>query len=756
VQEMVLSYNGARTAVSVHVIRSMANEVSISSLPVDLTSDDAIEAAYRDELNILQEKLGQGISVLIECDKQLTVHLFRALRARFRAVRDSGEIRLHLVTGHAQGGSGDETVQANQSLMQRLLQQLQEAIFSGAKNQVIVLPHLDILTTTTRSGLSADTREAAALLYENPNARFLGFKDPSFELPKVIENVFTMRIPLIGIARDRLPALICQREARKFGVETFDPYTLYKYVSGLNAIRLRQIVGHFSNRLDFSPANPAAGEAILHEIRQMTLVSDVELPRVDLASDIGGYDAVKEKIRKEILDLLVTRDASEDAEQIKHLEEIIPKGIIFWGPPGTGKTFFAKAIATALDATLTVVSGPELKSKWVGESEENLRRVFAQARKSAPSLIVFDELDSFAAARGTYAGSGVEHSMVNQMLTEMDGFRKEEMVFVIGTTNFVESLDSALLRPGRFELCIEIPAPKDQDRRAILEVYQAKFGIELKEDVLDYAVQKTGAFVDERTGMRYTGDHLYALMRALKREELRRNDGPLEATIEDINEALSRSDSEKRTLQEKEEETIAVHEAGHAILAYVLPHCPTIEKITIATGDEETLGYVMQAVRKNKYVTTEEELRDDVCVLLGGRAAERLLLGKVSVGAYSDLQRANEIVRMMVEELGMSGDGQLGVRTFNAGSDARGGSTGDGGSRRDISEATAREIDQSIQAILNDEEKRADALLAERKGELESLREQLLENKTLGLDELTAIFEGEEFKSSGDSRGLSR
>ena len=189
----------------------MANDVPISSLPVDLSSDDAIKAAYRDELDVLQEKLGQGISVLVECDKQLTVHLFRALRARFRG-RDSGEIRLRLVTGHAQGSSGsDDTVQANQSLMQRLLQQLQKAIFSGAENEVIVLPHLDILTTTTRSGLSADTREAAALLYENPNARFLGFKDPSFELPKVIENVFTMRIPLIGIARDRLPALICQR-----------------------------------------------------------------------------------------------------------------------------------------------------------------------------------------------------------------------------------------------------------------------------------------------------------------------------------------------------------------------------------------------------------------------------------------------------------------------------------------------------------------------------------------------------------------
>ena len=133
------------------------------------------------------------------------------------------------------------------------------------------------------------------------------------------------------------------------------------------------------------------------------------------------------------------------------MEELIPKGMIFWGPPGTGKTLFAKAMAAGIGAAITVVSGPELKSKWVGESEENLRQIFHQARQSAPSIIVFDELDSFASARGTYTGSGVEHSMVNQLLTEMDGFHKEEMVFVVGTTNFVEILDPgpAASRPLR-------------------------------------------------------------------------------------------------------------------------------------------------------------------------------------------------------------------------------------------------------------------------------------------------------------------
>ena len=383
------------------------NEIRISDLPSELSTEDAVEAAYRDDLDTIQNKLGQNISVLVECDKQLTIHLFTALRARFRnAVHP---LRLRLVTGHSTGG--DDAASATQTLMQRILRQLQDAVFSGAEDEVVVLPHLDILTTTTRSGLSAETREAAALLYENPSALFLGFKDPSFELPKVIENVFTLRTSMIGFARERLGSLIIQREARKFDVETFNPYILYKYVSGLNAVRFRQILAHFSDRLDFNPANPETRDQILREIRQMTLVSDVELPQVDLEMDIGGYPKVKQRIREDILELLAAKDKTTDAQEIRRLEELVPKGIIYHGPPGTGKTFFAKAIATKIDATLTVVSGPELKSKWVGESEENLRRVFAQARKSAPAIIVFDELDSFASSRGSFEGSGVEHSM---------------------------------------------------------------------------------------------------------------------------------------------------------------------------------------------------------------------------------------------------------------------------------------------------------------------------------------------------------
>ncbi len=719
----------------------MALEIPIDALPRSLTADDAVEAAYGTELDEVRDKLIQGLSVLVECDKQLTLYLYRALRSRFRAAGERDRRRLQLISGHA---TSAEDPQNMMTLMQRLLAQLQEAVFSGDVERVIVLPHLDVLTTTTRSGLSDLTREAAVLLYDNPDAVFVAFKDPSFELPKVIENLFPVRCSLLGIARERLGHLITRREARKLTTEALNPYSLYKYLSGTHAVRCRQILGHFHDHVDFDPAAPETAAAIYREIREMTLTADVELPRVDLGRDVGGYGTVKKKLREEILDLLLVKDRSHDDAEIRRIEEIVPKGMIFHGPPGTGKTFFAKAMATALDATILIVPGPELKSRWVGESEANLRRLFAQARRTAPSIIVFDELDSFAAARGTYTGSGVEHSMVNQLLTEMDGFRSEELVFTVGTTNFVESLDPALLRPGRFELQVEIPYPDDDDRRAIVEIYLEKFGLDAGDDIVEHLVQRTAGLVEiegaehdrpTRAG-RYTGDHLYAVARALKREELRRGKGPMTVTRDDVDRALGgRARSVK--LRAEEEHAIAVHEAGHAVLAYVLPHCPTIKKVTIATGDEAALGYVMQAVRKNKYVTTEDELLDDLCVMLGGRAAERLCLRSVSMGAYNDLQRASHLARAMVEELGLSPE--IGPRTFPPGE------ADDSGPR--VSDKTVEVIDAEIDRILKAQRRRAEELLERHRDQLDRLHRLLLEKKTLGLEDLEEVFDHKDFKA---------
>ncbi|MBF0236675.1 MAG: AAA family ATPase [SAR324 cluster bacterium] len=260
--------------------------------------------------------------------------------------------------------------------------------------------------------------------------------------------------------------------------------------------------------------------------------------------------------------------------------------MIFYGPPGTGKTFFAKAIATAMNAAIFIVSGSELKSKWVGESEANLRQVFAKAHQSAPSIIVFDELDSFASARGTYEGSGVEHSMVNQLLTEMDGFRKEEMVFVVGTTNFVESLDHALMRPGRFELAIEIPYPEAEDRQQILQIYLDKFQLKMESPELQYLVKRTEGYADNCSQARYSGDHLNAIVRALKREALRRGNPPIPITRAEIDQVLNKSGHARPLLSPEEEHTISAHESGHALVAHLLPNAPVVEQISIESTND--------------------------------------------------------------------------------------------------------------------------------------------------------------------------
>ena len=715
--------------------------VAIKSLPLELGYDQAVECAYREELDWIEQKLSAGLSVLVECDKQLSNYIYKALRQRFR---QHGGRRLRLLSGAQMPPATEhEGIGATQStLTQRLMEELREAIFDARTDAIIALTHLDILTTTTRSSLSMDAREAAAIMYENPDLVFLGFTDPEFEIPPVIEKVFAVKTAVAGIARDKLSGLILQKEARKFGVTHFNPFDLYTYVSGLNAVRFRQILSQIESRVDFDPMHPQTAKAIYQDIRKLTLTGDLEVPQVDLERDIGGYEDVKEKLRTEILDLLQIKERSGSSEDVRAIEEIVPKGMIFFGPPGTGKTFFAKAMATALNATVLIVSGPELKSKWVGESEQNLRRIFAQARKSAPSIIVFDELDSFASARGTYSGSGVEHSMVNQLLTEMDGFRKEELVFIVGTTNFPESLDQALLRPGRFELTIEVPYPNRKARRHILEIYIKKFGIDVPSEVLKHMLTRTEGFVDASKGIRFSGDHLYALMRGLKREQLRRGGGQMTVTKEDVDRVLDgKKASKKRVLNERERRTVAIHEAGHAILAYTLPHCPTVERITIASEEEDYLGYVMHAVSENEHVRTRHELLDSICVALGGREAELMVLGDVSSGCWNDLQQATGVAALMVEQLGMNE--RMGLRSYRQNTQQ---SAPLVLTTRDISESTARALDEEIQQVLKTQHKRCAAMLTTHRKEFDTLVDLLLQKSTLGIEDMKEIFGGREFK----------
>lgn len=681
--------------------------VPLSELPSELTAFDAVEAAYPLELARATDSIVRGLPVLVECDKGLVPYFYRALRERLK------KEKLQCLWLDGRPDPAAPTGPMPMSLIGTMIAQIREAVRGTVDPRVIVLPHLDLLTTT-QGGLTAEAREVIPLLYENPNLLFVGFKDPSMAIPRVIERLFPVHETILGISRDRLPLLVTEREARKFGRE-LNPYLLYKYVSGQHAVKLRRLLAAVRGE-DF-PTDPAAA---IVQLREATLTSDLQLPDLDLDRDIGGYKAVKRQIRMEILDLLVDRDSRTDADEITRIESLVPRGMIFTGPPGTGKTLFAKAIASALGAAVTVVSGPELKSKWVGESEERIRQIFHAARQAAPAVIVFDELDSFATARGTYTSSGVEHSMVNQLLTEMDGFRRNEMVFVIGTTNFAESLDPALLRPGRFEFRLDIPWPGADDRREIFAIHARNLALEPTEETLDHVVRRTAEPV-EATGTPWSGDHLQALCRAIARERLR-SAKTTPTSPADIDAALD-AHQKRPQLTTHEEMTVAVHEAGHAICSLHCPHSPPIERVSIRGDLAGALGFVRYADPAHRYVTTRGQLLDAICVLFGGREAEEMILDDLTIGSAQDVERATQIARALVEQFGLGGGD---VRRW-------------ADEHSTPSEAAKQANELAVGRILEEQRKRAGQIVRMHRSAVIALRDLLVERKVVDRASLASL-----------------
>ncbi len=695
-----------------------------SELPETLTVEQAVDAAYNQQLSDIVDKLRRGLPTLIECEKELAPFLYINIRQRLK----QHQLQCVYLDGRPRS-DGSQPSNIESGFYNGFLSQLRNAVRGAVDRRVVVLPHIDLLASA-ESLVTRDTQEVVALLYENPELLWLGFKDPTLRLPGVIENLFTARLTIQGIPRDRLRYVITQREARKFGRQ-FSPWQLYKYVSGLNAVRLRKLLSTLEGE-DY-PSDP---KRVYAQLRQATLTGSMEIPHVDIDRDIGGYERVKARLKAEIIDLLIRRDRANDPNEIARLEELIPRGIIFWGPPGTGKTLFAKAIASSIGAAIIIVSGPELKTKWYGESERNLRRVFHQARSSAPSIIVFDEIDSFAVSRArSDHANGADHSMVNQLLTEMDGFHKGEQVYVVATTNFVESLDPALLRPGRFEFLLHIPYPDDEDRRAILSVYDRKLQLNMTPEALDYAVRRTGDNYLTSSGTPFSGDHLNALCRAVARLRLRRNlSGPTEPHL--IDQAMLEFE-ERRTISEKDAELIATHEAGHLLVSIFCTHHPPPEKVTIEGEIPWAPFFTRYKIDKQKISHKRAELMDIICVLYGGIEAERLIYGDVSTGASgngdprSDLARATELATLMVEACGMS-ELPAPLRVFR-----------DQHGRRDVlSGGMADAIDRQINAIIVEAQHRAARILHDHRDELIAVRDELLQKKTIEGKRMQEIIKG--------------
>lgn len=340
-----------------------------AQLPSELSLLGAVDAAYPDELSSASEALIRRLPVLIECDNGLVGFFYSALRGRLRR----RQIRCVYIDGRVPPQPG----QPPMGLVPTMLNQLRDAVRGGTHDEgeerrVMVLPHLDLLTTSS-GALTSEAREVVALLYENPNILWLGFRDPSFGLPKVISNLFQHRIGIVGVARERVEHLVTQKESRKLGRGGLDVYRLYKHVSGVHAIRLRQLLASLEGE-DY----PDDSSPIWGQIRQATLEGELSVPELSLTDDIGGYAEVKKKITEDILDIIRRKEALDDPKEIARIEGLIPRGMIFWGPPGT-----SSSSGVSLGRSRFAVSARSTSCTVVGSLRPSRSRWRAIARHSA-------------------------------------------------------------------------------------------------------------------------------------------------------------------------------------------------------------------------------------------------------------------------------------------------------------------------------------------------------------------------------------
>jgi cell division protease FtsH len=429
--------------------------------------------------------------------------------------------------------------------------------------------------------------------------------------------------------------------------------------------------------------------------------------------DVAGMENSKQELR-EIVDYL------RDPKQFQRIGGKVPKGVLLVGPPGTGKTLLARAVAGEAGVNFFTISASQFIEMFVGVGASRVRDLFASAKKGAPSIIFIDEIDAVGRSRGAGFGGGHDEreQTLNQLLSEMDGFDQHEEVIVLAATNRPDVLDPALLRPGRFDRHVVIERPDWRDREKILQVHARK--IILAPEV-DLAVIARGT-----PGM--TGADLENLMNEAAITASREGASAVTlAHLEQAKDKLLMGGERKMVISTEEKRITAFHEAGHTLVAKLLPGTDPIHKVTIIPRGM-ALGVTQQLPEDDRYHYPQSYLENRICVALGGRAAERLMFGEVSTGAQSDLKMITDLAEKMVCQWGMSA--KVGPMTFDRGEEHPflGRKLAE---EKSFSEAMAWRIDQEIAAIIRRGEERADALLLANRPQLEALAEALQEEETL-------------------------
>ena len=439
--------------------------------------------------------------------------------------------------------------------------------------------------------------------------------------------------------------------------------------------------------------------------------------------DVAGADEEKEEL-EEIVQFL--RDPGKYTELGAH----IPKGVLLVGPPGTGKTLLAKAVAGEADTAFLSISGSDFVEMYVGVGASRVRDLFEQAKKQSPAIVFIDEIDAVGRQRGSGLGGGHDEreQTLNQLLVEMDGFAANEGVVVLAATNRVDILDPALLRPGRFDRQVFVGLPDIKGREEILKIH-AK-GKPLAEDVdLGSVARATSGF---------TGADLENLLNEAALLTGRRGERFIteEAIHQSVIKVIAGPEKHSRVVPEAERRLTAYHEAGHAVVMQALPDLDPVHQITIVPRGQAG-GMTIYLPEEDRSYLSRRYMLDRVAGLLGGRAAEEMMLGDISTGASSDIQRATSIARKMVGSYGMSA--KLGNVAFDAGADEVfiGKSMGH---TRPYSEETAAEMDGEIRAIIDEAYEKCREILAKHKTQLTAVAEYLLEHETMDADTFKSYF----------------
>ncbi len=436
-------------------------------------------------------------------------------------------------------------------------------------------------------------------------------------------------------------------------------------------------------------------------------------------SDVAGEDEAKESLA-EIVDYL------HNPHKYADVGASMPKGVLLVGPPGTGKTMLAKAVAGEANVPFFSISGSEFVEMFVGMGASKVRDLFSQAKEKAPCIVFIDEIDAIGKKRdGQFSSNDEREQTLNQLLTEMDGFEENTGVIILAATNRPETLDPALTRPGRFDRRVPVELPDLAGREAILKVHAKK--IKTSDDVDFHTIARMASGA---SGAELANIINEAALRAVRNNRTVVNESDLEESIEVV---IAGYQKKSTVLSDSEKKIVAYHEIGHALVAAMQTHSAPVQKITIIPRTSGALGYTMQVDRGDKYLLTKQELENKIATLTGGRAAEEVVFGEITTGASNDIEQATKIARAMITRYGMSEDFDM-VAMETVSNQYLGGDTA-----LACSADTQNEIDKKVVELVKAQHRKAEKILTDNRAKLDELAKYLYEKETITGEEFMSI-----------------